>query len=298
MKSAFLLWVAIFFPLMISAQVYHPVLRDTMSWEVFEHMSSPTCDYVNYGRYVVAGDTTIQNEQYRIIRPHPIIGTNMGGQCPPYYVDLSTLDPITHFLREDTTTKQLIHYDWSTNMESVLYDFSLESGDTLPAPFGGYHLIDTVVDIVLLNGQVRKQFILDQGLFFYIEGIGGSTGIGNFFEIAISWGIDLTCVRDGETSLLDGTILPWNSCHGPVEVEEIHNTFEIEIGPNPTSGLIQIRRQQTDRPEFRLVALSGKEVFNSTLVNSTETIDLTHLPAGAYIYDLDGQYRGKLILTD
>lgn len=64
-------------------------------------------------------------------------------------------------------------------------------------------------------------------------------------------------------------------------VEELAQNFAIY--PNPSTGMLNFDASQADKSqEVNLYNLNGQEVFHFTLMNSLNTIDLTHLPKGIY----------------
>jgi Secretion system C-terminal sorting domain len=74
----------------------------------------------------------------------------------------------------------------------------------------------------------------------------------------------------------------------------------LSIYPNPSNGLftIQLPKESTTG-SFRLIDITGKEVFQQTLNKPTTPLHVTHLPKGIYFYryrDKKQGYSGKLII--
>ena len=113
-----------------------------------------------------------------------------------------------YLLREESN--KILLYSESLNKEIVLYDFTLEVGDSLPAYIkdfdGTMYSDDTLVvtdisSVTLLDGKEYKKWTFDNGME-YVEGIGmyGGHRNGNFFgliqEIVVPCnpGTHLVCV--------------------------------------------------------------------------------------------------------
>lgn len=160
----------------IYPQQYHKMIRKNVFWDEATYLCMAPC-YTTIGRMeFIDGDSLIDGKYYRFSNGYAFIGTpGPGGTlCPPYYVD--TVPHRCAFLREDTIAKRVYIYDESYDPhEQLLYDFSLLPGDTLDSDYhNDTFILDTIVDITLFNGEIRKMFCFDPGcIIHYIEGIGG-----------------------------------------------------------------------------------------------------------------------------
>jgi hypothetical protein len=61
---------------------------------------------------------------------------------------------------------------------------------------------------------------------------------------------------------------------------------QIEIFPNPTSGLIQINADLGGRKELTVMTVSGQSVLEDSFLSKKKTLDLSSLPAGMYLVKL------------
>ena len=81
-------------------------------------------------------------------------------------------------------------------------------------------------------------------------------------------------------------------------VEELAQNFAIY--PNPSSGMVNFDASKSDKAqEANVYNLNGQVVFNFTLMNSLNAIDLTHLPKGVYfVRSSANQFAGatKLVI--
>jgi hypothetical protein len=61
---------------------------------------------------------------------------------------------------------------------------------------------------------------------------------------------------------------------------------QIEIFPNPTTGLIQINSDLGGRKELTVMTISGQSVLEDSFLSKKKTLDLSSLPAGMYLVKL------------
>ncbi len=138
------------------AQGYYKFLNNS-SW--CEAVNSGFGIPIDYFLYNQSNDTVINTKTYAKI--------------------FSTGNNSTFFVREDTIAKKVYIKSNATASEVILYDFSLNVGDTLYAQYGwgaGYKLIVRTIDTVtILAGQRREFYLSDtSGNVFYtaIESVG------------------------------------------------------------------------------------------------------------------------------
>jgi hypothetical protein len=61
---------------------------------------------------------------------------------------------------------------------------------------------------------------------------------------------------------------------------------QIDVFPNPTSGLIQINADLGGRKELTVMTISGQSVLEDSFLSKKKTLDLSSLPAGMYLVKL------------
>lgn len=69
------------------------------------------------------------------------------------------------------------------------------------------------------------------------------------------------------------------------ECESKHNQ-QISLGPNPTGNFVYLNMECVEISHIRIFDMSGKQVFAEQLNTSFYELDLSSLPAGAYIISL------------
>lgn len=133
-----------------------------------QQIPPPILWYDAIGETYYKGDTTFNNLTY-----HKLFRTNRNIFCSQiiqgaYYVGA---------LREDTIQQRIYVREYWQDTEHILYDFSLEVGDTLPDIT---ELTVTSIDtIITSDGIARRRWHVPYYYYeaYYIEGIGGNLGL-------------------------------------------------------------------------------------------------------------------------
>jgi uncharacterized protein (TIGR02145 family) len=223
------------------------------------------------------------------------------------------------YIREDTIERKVyVKYPWDAGQEMLLYDFSLEDGDTIIVEqWDGCHLADTyVVDSVgetlLLTGEKRRTLYLrgsahDQAPV-WVEGIGSLAGLFsqcqsfspgseyNTTELGCFFFNDQLIYQSAFSSSLD-------TCDYFISGLEDHPAYSpVTITPNPASGLIRISSPDRKLSLYtaEIYSLSGILVKKIALDHTAaeQWIDLSDLQEGLYFIRLrtDNQSQsGKII---
>lgn len=223
--------------------------------------------------YRIGGDTLVDNLLY-----HQVYTTrDTSGLNWRLSIDL---------LREDTTTKR-VYWKAGSQDEFLLYDFSLEVGDTIPFQISFdfvcdvfVHSIDTVT---LENGEQRRRLNLgDQsyGLYsgdYWIEGIGSNHGPFFYRYCATDQNFILLCHSDAEGILFS------NSSEGCFIATSVSNILppDIEVFPNPFTDEIQIKFEETSLSSIQILDIMGRQVLEEKDVYNV--INTSMLESGTYI---------------
>lgn len=314
MKKIYFLTVSIFFVCKLVGQTYHPLIRSTISWDVMFRFAENLCNYNRGYRYHFEGDTTISGKTYNLITANPIVSVStvppnsLAYYCPPYAADENKkLDAFSGYysalLREDSLQRKVFIYEPNYG-ELLLYDFNLKAGDTLRSSAeGGLHAfaVDSVKLVTLLNGEVRKKFYLKYmpgyPETYYIEGVGGSQGLQFHLDnpgFGFGGGHDPTCITENKLPLWGST------CIGTVGVPKYHNDQLINVFPNPAKDVLYIENKNSESSLICILDLSGRILLSKKLISSKEEMDITSLPAGAYMYIIEkGNQRnnGKFVVV-
>lgn len=225
------------------SQDYHKLISIDKSWD----QSYAEMGYICTGfsdsppiRFMVSGDTSINGLNYTKFSYQlmtPAWGSSPPN-CPPFVVDTIKQEYLGYFLREDTITQKVWRYDISNYIEELLYDFSLDKGDTLYHTLGSPTIIDTVYEIVTDDGKTRRKLELE-GFYggYYIEGIGGTAGLFEQPYEIFEEGTWMMCVKQNSSIIWQVS----NDCYDLItSIGYEESTAQINVFPNPAKDLINI----------------------------------------------------------
>ncbi|MEI7982421.1 MAG: T9SS type A sorting domain-containing protein [Bacteroidota bacterium] len=284
-------------------QSYHKLIRTNTHWDNY-YTNVPEWCYTGARRiFFTNQDTLINGFTYKISKLNPIKQVNPGLFCPPFIVD--TLEYFTdQFLREDTVARKVYIYSPSGGpggSDQLFYDFSLLPGDTLQSPYTGNGaplILDSIITIVLNNGETRKEFSFshnDPSTFNYIEGIGGSFGLLNQIPIGFTESLGgYFCVKENSANL-------WgDQCdYGYVGQNEVKNEV-VSVYPNPANEIVYVSIPPAMvGSQFILVNLHGEEVFSCNLKSTSNSVAILNVISGVYFYQIKSNqliHTGKLTI--
>lgn len=282
MKKTIFLITGLLLIISISGQNYYPLVQENNEWNTLQVV------YPGYGNpwdtiywamtYKFTGDTIISEKTYKkVYLSEEEIPTNWeyeGG------------------IREDE--EKVWYFPKYGNGETIIYDFSLEVGDTItyrPQPF----VVDSI-NYVEINGENRKHLYLSYlDLPFnelWIEGIGSNYGIfssGNGMTLG-GWTWFLCMSENGELIYMNPN---YNSCHLiSTDIEEMNNSI-IEVYPNPVKDKLKIQNTENIKIEsISIIDLKGQKLLKFEK-NRTE-LDLSGISTGIYLLKVKYE-NGELI---
>lgn len=289
MKKHFTLIALFFFSAMLNAQnQYLPLLEDGKEWNY----------RIAYGNQIFTDSMSITGD------------TLIGGQLYKKVInDWASMDSLL-LLREDTTARQV--YFLLDSTEYLLYDFSLELGDTvtiyttLPGngdlnfnPFQAtVSLVDTFVD---LNNIHRKRLFLNTQMAPsnvlvgpWIEGIGGETGfvpISNNISIVLT--PNLLCAwNDGVQIYTNDS---YDSCYYRWISVETFEKASFDIFPNPVVDEVVIRSKTHPIQSVKLYDLRGNVLLHQQNNDNVEevTLNISGFASGVYVLRIEST-RGEI----
>jgi hypothetical protein len=205
------------------------------------------------------------------------------------------------FLREDTIAEKVYIYTpgYPGGTDQLLYDFSLVPGDTLKSAYTGnglYLILDTIFNILLNNGETRKEFYFGSYPYgiYYIEGIGGCMGLFQPIMPGIESYGGYFCVKENSVILLG------DHCdYGYVGQNEMRNEM-VSVYPNPANSLINVVVPLNDEgSDFKLLNLQGEQVFLHSLTSGSNTFSIAGIIPGVYLYQVRSDkviHNGKLTI--
>ena len=301
MKQIFFIILILILSCVAYGQVYYPVIQENKFWDQGYIYGYAGGCYIGPARYkFINGYVNHDGKDYRQTNLYEITGTPgpQGSICPPFEISNNAL--IISQMREDTNEHKVYIYANSVPRDQLLYDFTLQPGDTLKSSYAG--LGDTLVlnhidSVTLANGEVRHRYCFDTAcLIYYIEEIGGRNGL--FQPIVPIYGSvspTIFCIKDTtELVLWDGI-----NCDTYFTGEKIKTPCFVKIWPNPTNNSFSVQISHEDLPSnFVLMDPNGKEILKKELVAPRTEIKLNEFNKGIYLYvitNTERVYNGKIM---
>lgn len=298
MKKLLLLF-SFFLTLIANGQtsVYHSFPDSNATWN-FQVQQMCFSSGMQDDRYSItlSGDTTINSQAYHKLTT-PFIQSLGPGNCLP---------PATGYqgaVREDSANRKVFFIPPSDTAEQLLYDFTMQVGDTVQGYTQTFASTDDTVlaiDSVLVGSTYRKRWYINQWYtIYFIEGIGSTHGlteysVGNLTDAPY---YTLTCFSQNAQSLYPNTTLNCDLITSENSPAEILN--DITVFPNPSNGSFTIDINNAGIKEIRLTDLLGNNVFQQR-INNQAKVNIENLPAGTYILmviDKDNKTTNRKIIS-
>jgi Secretion system C-terminal sorting domain len=287
--------------------IYHPFPTDSAMWR--EQYGSVICNCCDDYQLVLNGDTIVGSTTYHKIEyqgikhsiPNTAAGVSgyywgCGGSV--YFNYLSHYAHVSYLgaLREDSITKKIYFLEPGTSHDTLLYDFSLSVGDTLPITYknddiGPYPTnVISSIDSALVNGSYHKRFNIseaylgtDPNYVSIIEGVGSTFGLFPHLIPIFEEGGILECF-----SLKDSLAYPWGgagSCvplvviAGVNEIKESEN--RVALFPNPATDRVKIISKNR-LYSIEIMDIFGKKIYHSEKNNIQTEINISNFTNGIY----------------
>ena len=278
--------------------VYHKFPAYVAEWKgTFGGYQSPGCYEFTYS--LNYNEQYIGNLNYHVITLNKINHSfDMTGMCNfnsiPWY---SSSSPGA--IREDTIARKVYFLETGSTTEKLLYDFSLNVGDTVKTCITTLCMpgvVITQIDSVLINGNYRKQWTVERpGCLFndhgkIIEGIGSTMGLLEQM-VNFEWWGTLTCFSQDYINMysIDTTICPLPI---PLNANYLANKINnFIIFPNPSKNSITISQTEPTFNKYEIFSLNGKLVAESKITSNLQKVDLTGYAEGMYIVKLIGTQK-------
>jgi len=255
---------------------------DTLSqWRIDETYGEPQWMHYDHFKYYISGTIMINSRQYYKVNKSGYWYVN-NPNYPNYY------DGYYAPLREGNNKWFTTDYD---DEDVLLYDYTLNVGDTIDSYANGMGEIITIVsiDTILIDGEAKKRFHLscDFGAKYIIEDIGAYTGL---FE-PLTW---FENVSDFYCYAVDFVPIWINPDYSPycdlsVSIMEVNQTENLSSHPNPftTSTTIKYELKEISNIQFTIYNVIGEVVYatEDRLMpqgSHTVTWSPSHLPEGMY----------------
>lgn len=307
MKTTLLSIVALLFSSLGFSQMNYPIPMDnTAEWRIYESTWDGSGGGVYYHdfRVFVAGDTVVGEHIYSRLLRSGIHGFTFEGHTStaPFQNEFYA------FIRTDSART----YAFMNGQDELLFDFSLQVGDTLPVTINNWSptVIITSIDTMLVAGKYLKKFNiedpvnLDLYLAWYMEGIGHVNGIIEPMNMMLDYGSIFDCYAENHLPAFPEEttcILSVDVAENPVKYEKIL------IYPNPSAGFVTVSLNADYEKELnvKIYGVSGNLILAETCqlkpgMNQL-SFNLTGTAPGIYFLNIgDGNsvIRRKIVLTD
>lgn len=180
------------------------------------------------------------------------------------------------------------------NADTLLYDFDLNLGDTLPLSWNNWSDDITVVavDSVLVGNTMRARFELANSWAQYmIEGVGTSHGLFERVSDFFDCGFELLCFGLGEVAYYPSTGV---ACEGIMAVVD-RKLPPMTVGPVPASEQFTLF-SAGPLGSIRVLDATGREVVRAQSADPSASIDVSGLPNGPYTVLVDGHQPHRIVV--
>ncbi|MGZ3863590.1 MAG: T9SS type A sorting domain-containing protein [Bacteroidia bacterium] len=299
MKNS-LLVLLFFFSFFLKGQtsVYYPFPDSNAVWcdsSGFYQNPTMSCSVTNI---FIEGDTIISGKIY-----HKMIRKSQGHYVTAsFYCIASPLPPFYQgyagAIRQDTALRKIYFRRPNETADSLLYDFSLNIGDTLknyilhlcPVP-----MVVSNIDSVLIGTKYRRRLIVSDNSCSVlnaeiIEGIGSTTGLLEYMDNTGGGGEPigkLYCFSQNNQTLYP-IYDPSSGCAMPLVIANISQLEKLNISPNPGTGVFIIEPETENKRELTVFDVNGKLILKIKIAGKTE-LDLSDYENGIYIISLKAE---------
>jgi hypothetical protein len=266
-------------PFAVSAQTYQDFpLDESAEWIMYKGTHESDC-WVDLSVSYYIGDTVVYSGQvYHEIR---YVGTSWSGVTETENPDCSVSPHPVSGMAGAIRAENGIYYVGDSSGEEMIFDFTLEVGDTLQNAFTiNQPLTVDSTDSVDINGRSCKRLFISgsdtpEGTWI-VEGVG--SGFGPLEPLYIGFHIDqMSCYRENSQS-----VFPFNASNcSLVGLEEETDNTGFKIHPNPTTSVLNVSGL-TSQTSITISSILGKVVMSGN-IQENEELDVSELKSGIYI---------------
>ncbi|MFT4526851.1 MAG: hypothetical protein ACI85F_003031 [Bacteroidia bacterium] len=285
MKALFL-FLTICFSCSVSAQTWAPFpLDETSEWRVENTwLTGEECVITEHYNYYVSGQQTHEGNEYHEISYDGIRWSQAAMPPDPPCITWPPI-PISG-VRGLLRAEEGKIYQASTNGEFVLYDFTMEVGDTVQG-FNTTFRVDSI-DQLLVNDDPCKRFWVVEGIWqgfsdqpiWIVENVGHQHGLfESMYQFENSSNL---CYRENGTPLVYN---PFSQACSITSIED-EQIDKMLVSPNPTTGIFRIETPQ--KSTYRIYDLFGRMIKQGQTTGASE-IDLSSAPSGIYLISVENE---------
>ena len=260
---------------------YVPMVIEGNVWNIAYFYQDPLSPFPPAAYYMtfvenINGDTVIDGLSYKKL-----------------YIEDNSGYRVRGYLREDIKEQKIWYRQkGGFGIEELLYDFSLEAGETFelpPSRYEGSLYLDSITYVnIMENNDIRRKFwfTYSEGSVMsdketWVEGIGSDLGMSFVgFNFALGGWTELLCAFNGSEQLYQNS--NYNTCYMcNLNIDEADNT-SISVYPNPVTDKIHISNEQKlPVSSIMIYDISGRLI--KSCPQGTTEIDMSDVSTGVYI---------------
>jgi len=294
---------SILYSLIISLICIFPTTGHTQSnylanqplWTVSSSCAAPfPCVENKFYNYYLNGDSIVGSYTYKKLFTRGIGGFQWfdNPPIPPNCIGSYSFNDTTTaiaLIREDAK-KMFINVG---GVDTLLYDFDLNVGDTLPITYNNFasDIYVFAIDSFLVDTNYRKRFTLlgNTSSDFLLEGIGHDKGLLETLSLAFDCGYYLQCFGLGDTSYYPSLS---TTCDIFVGLQEVGKDKHLPSSyPNPCINLSRV--QLYDLPSspctIRVVNSLGQQIELLKNIQDQHSLDVTTYLSGTYFIEIQSE---------
>ena len=285
-------------------------------WQIqYKNEIASNCYKTDLYNYFINGDTVIGSYQYKKVYKKGTHYLQCYCPVPPPTINPCFAPPpptiygagLSFFIR---SVGKKVYVRNATNMictscsgDTLLYDFNLKVGDTLPKTMNNPSFspfIVTVADSILTSNGWMKAFKLNGNPNYnFIEGMGYSAGLIEPMPIMLcNCASRLECYSQNNTSYYPAS---GPSCLLPTGIKEIPNSYNPIIYPNPSEGkyFIWIPDFSTNS-KIEIYDLNGQLIRSYSPISESLELDIQKEKDGIYLlkYISNGETKSVKLVKE
>ena len=292
MKRTFIILfcTVIFSGAFTQTNVYFPLPSDSTDWR--EYAGGFQNGYCSDYQYFISGDTLINGLLYKKITKMGVVYIqDIQGYCTniiDYYYTINYAGAY----RNDSVNKKVYGMFYIFTSDTLLYNFNLNLGDTLPPsalnnPARGTNVV-TGLDSVLIGNHYHKRFAISWANWYnshvsLIEGIGSTYGLFGLLTPIGQQGTTLYCVVENGQTVYHNPSYPCDLFTGILN--KVPKDFQFELFPNPVQDCATLNFNFKDKKlDLLIFNIYGQKVsYYKNIINGSK-INTSILTSGMYFY--------------
>jgi hypothetical protein len=263
-------------------------LADGSKWRINSVGLSLTAPCWTQGKYVVeiVGDSVIGGLTYKHLIYHGVMSESPINPLPGVICNADyTFSNLYGYVRQ--VGKKVYSYDLINSVDTLLYDFDLQVGDTLPQTIINSDTAITVTAITnfQVGNETRSVFELSTNLGIaekWMEGIGHNKGLLGHMQPFEFFESDLICYSRNDTTYYDNGI---DGCDLNVGTMELQANIDLKAYPNPSTDFVTIYSDRlSEIQSIKAIDVNGKqqELTFALLAKNEAQLNVKNLATGNF----------------